>query len=185
MQITKDTLPALIESDTKFISIFKSYAEEAMWSARLVPQFSKPRLVEARGAWLNDVDRVGSHEKHLVNGLDHFKQAGHLAFWLRRMSPLIEASDPTQDIQDSSGYELDETESAFRDLLFAGPNEYLAFDFGFQIVRFYEMARIDRVTPCPDIRPSRDYYQTTCHFLKYKNVSPHGLHIIYKSLFVM
>jgi hypothetical protein len=31
---------------------------------------------------------------------------------------------------------------------------------------------------------SVDYYRTVCHFLKYKTVSPHGIFLLYKSLFL-
>lgn len=183
MQITKDTLPAIVGSPDEFVVIFKNYCEQVLREAVLIPVLSKLRLKDAHGSWTNDLSRVGENEKHLTEGLDHFKQAGHLAFWLRRMSPLIEAYEMEGNYQDGQTYEVSGLAADFRKLLFAYGNEYLAFDFGFQIVSFYEHSRSDRTKEGSSVRLSRDYYDTVCHFLKFKNVSPHALHLIYKSLF--
>ena len=59
--------------------------------------------------------------------------------------------------------------------------EYLAFELGLRICRFFsEYGEIDKVA-IPD--PSPDYFKAVCYFLKYKQVSPHALVIIYESLF--
>ncbi|MDX7953525.1 hypothetical protein P7D22_20375 [Lichenihabitans sp. Uapishka_5] len=183
MQITSRTLTALSADVFSFSSTFQNYAESAFSAARLLPVLSKPRLVDSWGSWKNDLKRVGDHEKNLVNGLDHFKQAGHLAFWIRRMSPVVEATDSLANPQDAPGYAPDRFETAFRKILFAYSNEYLAFDLGYQIVNFYEKSRTDRVSAYRKPEIDSDYYETMCHFLKFKNVSPHALHLIYRSLF--
>jgi hypothetical protein len=182
MRITKDTLKGILE-ETEFCRVFTEYAEYALGEARLFPKMSKPRLVEAFGAWKNDLTRVGSHEPRLDEGLDHLKQAGHLAFWLRRMSPIIEAYDLNDNLADSPGYDLTDTQVEFRKLLLGYCNEYLAFDFGFNFCKFYEIGKDGGSRRASDLVLSQDYYMATCHFLKFKNVSPHAMHLIYKSLF--
>lgn len=181
MDFTDNTLPTMVGSVKGFRDVFHGYATAALWPAMLIPKLSTPRLEEAHGSWLNDLDRVGSNEPNLAKGLDHFKQAGHLAFWLRRLSPLIEAIDATDSLQDAGSYGLDKAGIAFRDLLKPYANEYLAFDLGYQIINYYEHARKDR--KAVTVKLNNDYYQTVCHFMKFKNVSPHALHLIYKSLF--
>jgi hypothetical protein len=107
-----------------------------------------------------------------VNGLDHFKQCGHLAFWVRRLSPVVEFSD--LDFGDSE-MPVKPKEKALRDLLKGYVNEYLAFDFGYHLCRYYEARHKEK----PSSRASRlalspDYYQMISHFMKFKNVSPHA-----------
>jgi hypothetical protein len=171
-----------MEGFDKFRDTFCQYATFVLWQGRLIPQFSIPRLAEAHGAWQNDLARVGKHEKRLENGLDHFKQAGHLTYWLRRMGPIVEATDATQNPGDSEGYPLTQDEIAFRNLMLGHCNEYLAFDFGFQIVKFYELSEGE--CRAKNLTLSPDYIGRMCHFLKYKHVSPHALHIIFNSLFI-
>ena len=183
MRIGRSTLSDL-KDPNKFVAIFAEFAEHVLGKARLFPKLSKPRLIEACGAWKNDLDRVGSNEPNLEGGLDHLKHAGHLSFWLRRMSPLVEAIDLTKDFADAEGYPLSDSESAFRRILLPYANEYLAFDFGYQIARYYELAKEGGSSRASNMALSVDYYKTMCHFLKYKSVSPHALHLIYKSLFM-
>lgn len=95
------------------------------------------------------------------------------------MSPLVDVIDLREDIADSPGYDLTKKQSEFRELLFAYANEYLAFDFGYQFCRFYELGK----GRAESLNLGDDYYRTMCHFLKYKTVSPHALFLIYKSLF--
>lgn len=174
-----------IEDEARFVHFFADYAKNVLQQARLFPQLSQPRVVEAHGAWLSDLKRVNDHEPQLGGGLDHFKRCGHLAFWLRRMSPVVEAVDTTTNYQDAPGPDLSGDENAFRDLLFGYCNEYLAFDLGFQFCRYYEINKAGGSTRANCLILDEDYLRTTCHFLKYKNVSPHALFLIYKSLFLV
>jgi hypothetical protein len=173
-----------IEDEATFIRFFSDYAQYVLHQARLFPRLSHPRTVEAHGAWLNDLERVNEHEKNLGGGLDHFKRCGHLAFWVRRMGPVVESVETTS-YQDSPGYDLSPDEQAFRDLLFGYCNEYLAFDLGFQFCRYYEMNKPGGSARAVRLVLGEEYLRTTCHFLKYKNVSPHALFLIYKSLFIV
>jgi hypothetical protein len=180
MQISNDTLSRLFSDDkSEFVRIFQGFAHSVLNKARFEPVLSKVRLFEVRGAWKNDVSRVGTHEPNLgvgLDGLDHFKHAGLLAFWLRRFAPLIECNDITQNFSDSSGYPLTDFEIEFRKILAGYANEYLAFDFGFQIVKFYEIGLGSQ--RAINLRIDRDYYETMCHHLKYKSTSPHAMHLI-------
>src|SRR5262249_38423188 len=112
-----------IENEAAFVSFFSDYAKHTLHQARLYPRLSQPRVIEAHGAWCSDLRRVNDHEPHLSGGLDHFKRCGHLAFWVRRMSPVVEAIDLTTNPQDAPGYPLSDDEKAFRDLLFGYCNE--------------------------------------------------------------
>lgn len=183
MIITAQTLPGMAAED-EFVAFFAEFAKAILGGARLFPKLSMARLVEAHGAWRNDLERVSGNERNLSFGLDHFKQAGHLAFWLRRMGPVVEVVDLTANISDPSGYPVTEEEEALRGLLFAYCNEYVSFEVGFHICLFYERARVDGGDTALEVPIDEDYYRTICHFMKYKSVSPHAMFMIYKSLFV-
>ena len=184
MLFTAGKIEEIEADESAFCTFISQYTEAALSGARLFPKLSRLRLVEVHGAWKRDMERVGAHEKRLEDGLDHFKRSGHLAFWVRRFTPVVEASDTMLNLGDSEGYPLDQNEQAFRDLLFGYTNEYLAFDLGFQFSRFYEINREDATARAPLVRPSVEYIATMCHFLKYKTVSPHAMTMIYKSLFL-
>jgi hypothetical protein len=113
--------------------------------------------------------------------LDHFKRCGHLTYWVRRLGPVIDAHDPF-NTQDSYSAEATETELALRKKMFGFWNEYIAFELGFQFCKFYEVGQENAVRGATFF-PSIDYYDTMCQFLKFKNVSPHALFLIFKSLF--
>ncbi|KQO42487.1 hypothetical protein ASF08_12850 [Methylobacterium sp. Leaf85] len=170
-----------MQSDVgEFTQFVAEYSEEILSAAYLIPQLSRARLDEVHGAWTKDLERVEENENQLEEGLDHFKRAGHLAFWLRRMGPVVDFIDYSVNIADGIEYNLSEKEADFRDLMFGHANEYIAFDIGLQYCKFYEPQTSLRAQ---GITLSDDYTRTTCHFLKYKQVSPHSLFMIYKSLF--
>ncbi|NEU11300.1 hypothetical protein G3T14_04065 [Methylobacterium sp. BTF04] len=181
MLINAGRLQAIEADENDFVGFYSEYSENILHLARLFPRLSRPRIIEAHGAWTKDLERVGSHENKLYEGLDHFKRAGHLAFWLRRMSPIVEFVDETMNIADGGEYTLDESELKFRDLIAGHANEYMAFDIGFQYCKFYELSVGSKIAGTLDL--SEDYIRTTCHFMKYKQCSPHSLFMVYKSLF--
>jgi len=182
MLIESSTLEAIEKDRKSFVDFFSEYALSTMHEARLSPCLSYPRLEDAHGAWVHDLGRVGNHEKHIEEGLDHFKRAGHLAFWLRRFAPVVEARDDQNNLGDAPGYDLTNQEKAFRDILYGYANEYLAFDLAYQFCRFYESQR-ENGPNLSAFKIDRDYIITVCNFLKYKSVSPHALTVILKSLF--
>ena len=173
----------MVEEDA-FVRIFGEFTKHVLGQARLFPKLSRHRIIEAHGAWQNDLRRVGGNEPNLDDGLDHFKQSGHLAFWIRRMSPVAGVIDLTHNFADAEGYPITGGEQAFRNLLFGYCNEYIAFDFGYQISRYYEIAKQGGSVRAAGMAPPEEYYLTMCHFLKYKTVSPHALFLVYKSLFL-
>lgn len=178
MDIEKSTLGDLKNCDF-FINYYSRYVSETLWNIRLIPHLSRPRLIEAHEAWLADLKRVQKHESRL-KGLNIYKQAGHLAFWIRRTSPVTEAVDGTGNMSVGPA-PFTKRQLDFEKLITSYCNEYLAFDFGFQLVKFYRLGKPGGRAENLDL--SVRYYKTVCQFMKYKQVSPHALHLIYKSLF--
>lgn len=169
------------EGIDRFIEVYSLFVVWSLDHARLFPRFGQQRIAEAHGAWRNDLSRVGNNEPRLDDGLDHFKQCGHLVFWLRRMSPVVSVVDLTASIQDGHEFHLRDEDRMFRDFLMAYMNEYLSFDLGFQICKRYEID--SGHDGAGDVTLTPEYYAMACHFMKYKHVSPHSLSLVYKSLF--
>ena len=181
MQISEGLLEEIEADEDLFVKFFSSYSEMVLSEARLFPRLSFTRVVDAHGSWRHDLKRVGEYEPAIANGLDHFKRAGHLSFWLRRMSPIIELVDVTTNLGDAEGLPLSADESAFRLVLEAYSNEYIAFDIGLQFCKFYEISLGS--SRAINLILSRDYLVTMSNFMKFKTVSPHAMFLIYKSLF--
>jgi hypothetical protein len=180
--ISKTTLHSIAENFDDFKNEFVCYANTVSEKAQLLPIFVEFRLRDAHLFWKEDLDRVDAAEPHLKNGLDHFKQGGHLAYWLRRTSPVVEFKDMAGAYSAGCG-DLAEDGAALRELLYKCGMEYLAFDWAFQICLFHEKTRPDKTLRADQMSLSRDYIETICHFLKRKNVSPHALSLIFRSLF--
>ena len=135
-------------------------------------------MVAAHGAWISDLERIERHEKQLIDGLDHFKRAGHLTYWIRRMSPIIDGHDPHYNPQDSDSHKVEpnSAELRMRERMFGFWNEYVAFEVGFQLCKFYELGQPGKRRR-GEFFPSADYYETMCQFLKFKNVSSSALSV--------
>lgn len=183
MRIRADTLQEIEADEKAFTRFFQDYACDALAQARLYPRISLPRLVEIWHAWRDDMRRVEDREPQLNNGLDHFKRAGHLAFWIRRFTPVVELVDTTMNLGDAEGYPLTFAEEGFRALLFGYLNEYLAFDLGYLICGYHEIARHGGSARASELKLDDNYYWQLCHALKFKTVSPHALAAVYRSLF--
>ena len=181
MYLDKNTLPSM-EDFSQFERMFTEYAKETAQTACLFPKLSMPKLRDAHYAWRDDLSRVGERESRLQGGLDHFKQCGHLTYWLRRIAPVIEYCDLAALWEEPD--ELYPDEVTMRELLRKYGGEYLSFDFGLQICQFYELERIDRATSGKEPAITMDYLNDICHMFKFKNVSPHAIHLIFKSLFL-
>lgn len=180
--VTEALLPSLAKSGKEFESHFFQYATEVSEPAHLMPRFVRYRVGDAYTFWVDDLKRVEFAERNLTNGLDHFKQCGHLAYWLRRSSPIVEFLDSSGAYATEVGH-LDEYGEELRTLLYKYGAEYLAFDFGYQICLFYERNKAEATERAKSLVISGDYIEMVCNFLKCKNVSPHSLSLIYKSLF--
>lgn len=179
--VTDNTLKS-IRDYNEFKAAFSAYVDSVFSEVQLREVgLSDRRLRDAHTFWCADIDRIVKAEQ-LKNGLDHFKQCGLLAYWLRRSSPLIDFQDYSSPVEGDSEY-LDKAHEDFKDLLMLYASEYLAFDWAFKICLFHERTRPDKTERADRIQLSREYIRTTCHFLKCKQVSPHSLFLIYKSLF--
>ncbi len=137
----------------------------------LEPFISDPRLSDAWQAFRFD-------RRHYRNSLqtdsspDHFKLSGMLAYWLRRTAP----------VYDFKSIVVPDANKHLRGLLQKQGSECLAFELGLSICEFFVRDGGDGVKMVPDI--SADYWETVTYFMKFKNLSPHAMGIIYRSLFV-
>lgn len=179
MRVDSNTLPSMAAFD-KFKEQFENHVKTEVIKAILIPVLSEPRLMDAHYAWQEDVARLVDREKNLTDGADHFKQCANLAYWLRRMAPVIEYRDIAAEIEGCE--DLYEDEKERRKLLRNYGAEFLAFDFGFKICQYYELEKLDSPRPfAPSI--SGEYLIDVCHMMKFKHVSPHSMFLVFKSLF--
>ena len=113
-----------------------------------------------------------------TNGMaDYFKWSASLAFWLRRFSPVITARN------DRSGGQGGD--DGFAAVLKESPSELLAFDLGLTICESFRSSHEGRSEPSSQ-KASRQYrcdIRRVCRTLRYKNVSPHSLELMYRSLY--
>lgn len=125
---------------------------------------------------------------------DHFERpapslrtaVGFLCYWLRRCPPMAEI--------------MSNPDLALAGIRYRGPNKILtqygnvfaAFDIGLRICRYWESARTD-IAYTPEARqqilkfsiPQKsEYIEDVCYTLAEKNISPHSLNMLYKSLFL-
>lgn len=165
-------------------------------------EVSASRLLDTYDHWQGDVNRAAS-ENFPENGipldeeiqpieLDHLKHAGFITFWIRRSVPIQNISKQSNPIKSVSDRMMQR--------FYAFSNELFAVRVGLGICLSYE-ARIVR----EEIEKSgkiltidqrnqslfisrrlsnwnliRDYL----HILKHKNISPHAIYLIYKTLFI-
>jgi hypothetical protein len=185
VRIEKSTLKAIREDREEFSRFVKGYVLSVTFEhALLRPRFSEARLRDAHHYWQADMKRVEGYSLPSgSDGADHFKHAGHLTYWLRRSVPIVELNELSLSEAESAGRSLtEEPDQALRDLLYDYATEYLAFDLGFAFCMFYER---NRVSPSRSLslQLDEDFIKNVCCFLKEKNVSPHALNLMFRSLF--
>jgi hypothetical protein len=136
---------------------------------------NETRLLEAHQFWTQDMERLRRFELPTSPSIDQFKQAGHLVYWLRRSSPIVktELAEPA----DEGG---EKERLAF---FLKYDSQYCALVLGFELCAFHCANAEGSRFYASDYQLDRDYAEVTCHFLKVKSVSPHALHLIFKSLF--
>lgn len=173
-----DPLKEIKENKQTFFNVVQNQLSVLLQPYQLRGDLSLARLNEAHFYWLADLGRIGTHELDGANP-DHFKQAGHLAYWIRRVRPISNLEvinvDSKADMSPEDAY-ADE----YR-LYFNYGNEYLAFELGYHLSLFYILFAATK--PGRIVTPSWDFIECTCHFLNAKNVSPHALFLIYKGFF--
>lgn len=151
----------------------------------VIPVLSDYWIAQAHFRWLKDINSV--REKEYNGGaLDHFKSAGFLCYWLRRCPPLYDlVTNP--DIQFARIRHREP-----KKVLIQYGNVFAAFDIGLRICRYWESARTDIAYPDPvrtsimnfEVSPRSEYIEDICYTLAEKNISPHSLNMLYKSLFM-
>jgi hypothetical protein len=135
-------------------------------------------ILEAHTQWRGDLERISEFE--LNDGIpDHFKQAGHLAYWLRRCKPIYELNENKSYPPAGTKEDVDFTTDG-QELLLKYANEYLAFSLGYHICLLHT---ITDEKEAKEFRIDKNYLEIVCQFLRNKNVSPHALYLIYRSLF--
>ena len=136
----------------------------------LRPMLLKNIIQDAYQCYTKDTERLGYN---MPTPPDHFKHAGFIAYWLRRHNPVygFEGERETP----SMGQEK------VRDFIKKYGNVYLAFVCGYKICLYFEQGAAPAGTEMPE--PDQNYIESICYLMKYKNVSPHSLGFIYRSLF--
>jgi hypothetical protein len=172
----------VLKDQATFVELVDNYFRSIFTPLFLDISIAEARLREAHIHWQRDLKRVENIE-YDGDELDHFKHCGHLAYWLRRFSPIVECYATPQSGQISAGNDLLSELEEQQKILYQYANQYSAFELGFRIVRFFEWNKVNPNRTL--IHPDRDFVITACHVLKEKNISPHSLHLIYRALFVV
>lgn len=136
------------------------------------------RLKSAHKLWQDDLRH--SSERDMAGGkLDQFKQAGYLAFWLRRASPIIRIGFDKSQVM-----KLSESDQYYLDFLIQFGNEHLAFTLGHEICLFFQCNRRDMPLDPKAFGFDSAFAHDINSTMKRKNMSPHALNLIYRALFM-
>ena len=137
-------------------------------------EFSATRLEEARLLWVRDTGRIDIDSDTTP---DHFKQAGFLVYWLRRRGVVNFA----RRVKPIAGIEE-------QDHFLLSPNEIASFLVGFRLSLFFASKHLidERDHIGHDLQGLT--FDSSLKFdiatlLKHKNVSPHSLYLILRTLF--
>ncbi|HEY0327746.1 MAG TPA: hypothetical protein VGC77_01505 [Rhodopseudomonas sp.] len=137
-------------------------------------RISPTRLEEVRLLWKRDTGRIDILGDTIP---DHFKQAGFLAYWLRRRmvvgwSERHSAQHPTAE----------------QDRFLLAVNEVCAFLVGLRLCVYFEYKDLIDSTDhighrLQELHLARNLKFDIATLLRHKNVSPHALYLIYRTLF--
>lgn len=149
------------------------------------PVLSDYWISQAHLRWTKDVSYVSTKE-YEGGALDHFKYSGFLCYWLRRCPPLSDICWNADLALAGIRYRHPKT------ILTQYGNVFAAFDIGLRICRYWESARTDIPYPTATrakimtftIPQRSEYIEDVCYTLAEKNISPHSLNMLYKSLFI-
>lgn len=195
-------LPATIRVDNEYLQgskvdgrtwltltcnfFFAKIAEDYGCDIRL----SAARLEQAHRTWLDDVQRIRleaeadeGYAQNVPNErqeagaavADHFKQAAHLAYWLRRRL-VTNSILPNEEL---GGTELQSIFTRYGNEI-CSFRMGLALCIGFQTRKFHPDQRRSILT---EVHLDHSFVVEIAKLLHYKNVSPQSLYLIYKSLF--
>lgn len=140
---------------------------------RLSVRLSAARIEQAQRIWVDDVTRIRIEEPEAIP--DHFKQAAHLAYWLRRrlVTNTIIADE-----------ELGGTD--LQRMFINYGNEICSFRMAFRLCLGFVTRKLhadQRKALLAKIHLDHDFLIEIAKLLHYKNVSPQSLYLMYKSLF--
>jgi len=139
---------------------------------RIDVESSDRRLFEAHEFWVEDIKRIEEFED-LTHGAEELKLAALLAYWIRRTSPIIIMTSPKTEFK---------MHEELKEIHLKYANEYSAFTIGFDLCAYFTAGKKGSDVFKNDFQLDETYILTMCHFLKTKNVSPHALFLIFKSL---
>jgi hypothetical protein len=135
---------------------------------------SPTRLEEARLLWMRDTKRIDIEGDTTP---DHFKQVGFLVYWLRRRM-VVGFCRRGLAVEPSSE----------QDKFILSANETCAFMVGLRISVYFALKdvidsvdHIGHAIQEMELEPALKFDIAT--LLKHKNVSPHSLYLIYRTLF--
>ena len=179
LEITDDILTALRDETTFVNKVRQHHTHEGMLVA-YEPIINDDRLKDAWSCYRKGEEQMKRSLHRESREADHFKRSGLLVFWLRRASPIIglERKNSKHPPNEKLATMLEEY-----------PSELLAFGFGLAICNFYES---EKEGAAPLSRGKGDtnlidmdegYIQTVCYMMKFKNLSPHSMGLIYRSLY--
>lgn len=169
-----------------FVNFIKYQYKDIFFKSETVnPQISEYMLMQAHEHWVSDVGRISSNEYNGKN-LDHFKHSAILCFWLRRF-PAITDYFPDPSLKAFGQSVIIDN----KDLFNHGVHQ-ASFDIGFRICSYWEAMRADcedvygKILEPGDFKIGRhkEFTNDVGYVLSEKNVSPHTLNLIYKSLFL-
>jgi len=173
---------------------FKSAATLAYWLRRFQPITTI--LNDAGGAPLaqarSDIPEIGDYE---VLGwkeregriqIDRPEQAKYAGTYGEYQEP--EKSTEIK-LKTKDGIEIAVSYGRFlaqRERIQSYANEYFAFTWGLRLAQSYQHEKdVENGVAAPlslSFAPDEDLIECYCYFLKYKNVSPHAIFLVYKSL---
>lgn len=161
-----------ISDYAEFVEFVRGGYKQEAEKAYLEPRFSDDLFHDAHQSYLWDIERL---ENNMHTSPDHFKQCGHLAYWLRRNSPVLSWDKQRDDC------DLGQEQKECRRFILDFGRAFHAFALGYHICWSIERNK-EKAFPMP---PNLSHKRLThiCYYMKYKSVSPHAMGLIYESLF--
>jgi hypothetical protein len=163
-----------LQDESVFVSLMRLCYRRIALEFGCRVTLNETRLLEAHQFWAQDMERLRRFELPTSASIDQFKQVGHLVYWLRRSSPIV-ACECVEPVEGE-----DEGPRAF---FLKYDSQYCALVLGFELCAFHCANAVGSDFYASDYQLDRDFAEVMCHFLKVKSVSPHALHLIFKSLF--
>lgn len=163
-----------IQDEAEFSRFVLSEFEYEASQGALKPICVPDLMHDAYQSYLWDIERLDGNMPR-SSSPNHFKSCGYLAYWLRRNSPIMmwEETEKKENLSDEQKF--------YRDVTFELGRAYHAFKLGYGICRHFEMHQGS--SSKSQFLIDMDYIKTICYLMKYKNVSPHAMGVIYRSLF--